>query len=127
METQEEELIDRQVYKIHHHYDIGNQAIYVSSKSDPTRAAVFCQFMSEEWFGYEHSLSNLAIANILVSLYGCWQAAETENYISIDMYSDREALCGNWKELKKEGLSRKELKIFIAPHIPQPIAESING
>ena len=54
------------VYKIHHNYDIGNSAVFITSETDPTRAAVYCQFMAEEWFGEGHALSNLAVANALV-------------------------------------------------------------
>jgi hypothetical protein len=107
--------IDEQIYKIHHKYDIGNQAIYISSKTDPTKAAIFCQFMAEKWFGEEHDLSNLAIANALVSFYDCSQAAVTEKHISINIYYERNALCGSLLEEEKS-LHRTGLKFLLEPH-----------
>ena len=45
------------VYKITHAYDIGDQSIYIKSKSDPTLAAIYCQFAAEGWFDEYVSLS----------------------------------------------------------------------
>lgn len=113
-----EKVQSYKIYKIHHSCDIGNQAIYISSKTDPTRVAVYCQFMAEDWFGEEYALSNLAIANALVSLYGCLQAAETREAQPIDMYADREALCGVATEIQQDSsLHRDGLRLFLEPHI----------
>jgi hypothetical protein len=83
--------------RITHHYDIGNQDVFVTRKDgdvDPLRAALYCQFKSEEWFDESSALTNLGIAALLVMHYGFRQAAATEDCQTIDMYREREAACG---------------------------------
>lgn len=117
------------VYKIHHQYDIGNLAIFVSSRQNPTVAAVYCQFMAEEWFDEGVTLSNLAIANALVSLYDCYHAAECSDAIDVDMHTERESACGDgYAELKNSGYERDMLKTLLAMHIPSYlISNQANG
>lgn len=84
------------IIRITHHYDIGNQDVFITRKTgdvNPLHAALYCQFMSEEWFGEGSSLTNLGIAAMLVMYYGFCHAAVTEDCQTIDMYSDREAAC----------------------------------
>lgn len=86
-------------YRIHHHYDIGNQDVYVERRTgeiDGKRAALYCQFQCEEWFGYDAILSNLAVGALLCMFYGYRHRAVAvlESATEIDMYSDREKACG---------------------------------
>lgn len=86
-------------YRIHHHYDIGNQDVYVERRTgqiDGKRAALYCQFQCEEWFGYDAMLSNLAVGALLCMFYGYRHRAVAvlESATAIDMYSDREKACG---------------------------------
>lgn len=109
-------------FKISHHYDIGNQDVYVKrarGSIDGRRAAIYCQFMAEEWFGADTIISNLGIAAMLVTFYGFHHTGMTHVCSNIDMYHDREKACGpnvdlllNDKELWREGL-----KEAIKPHI----------
>ena len=92
-------------YRIHHHYDIRNQDIYVEQREgavDGQRAVLYCQFRCEEWFGYDAILSNLAVGALLCMFYGYRHRAVAvfESATAIDMYSDRETACGApWSEL----------------------------
>jgi hypothetical protein len=64
------------VYCIEHFYDMGDQRIYikrVSGDIDAKRAAIYCQFMCEEWFGHDKILTNLGVASLLVTFYGYQQ------------------------------------------------------
>ncbi len=86
-------------FRIRHHYDIGNQNVFVKRRSgdvDAKRAAIYCQFKCEEWFGGHHMLSNLAVGAMLIMFYGYRHSAvELDgSYTDIDLYSDRERACG---------------------------------
>lgn len=111
-------------YRISHRYDIGDQAVYINRREgdvDAKRAALYCQFMCEEWFGGGSILTNLGIAALLVAFYGFRHTASVpdEACTSIDMYSDREAACGDlyFELMKDESLRRDGLKEYMAPHI----------
>jgi hypothetical protein len=109
-------------FRITHHYDIGNQDVYVKRKTgsiDGKRAALYCQFMAEEWFGNGVIVSNLGIAAMLVTFYGFFHAAKTDTCTDIDMYYDRERACGpNINELLNDPeLARPGLKEAIEPHL----------
>lgn len=85
--------------RITHHYDKGNQDMYLSRKSgdvDPLRAALFCQFKCEEWHGQHNGLTNLGVAAMLVMHYGFRQEPVADHSLcrTIDMYVDREKACG---------------------------------
>ena len=114
----EKEPLGWKTYKICHGLDRGNMSVFVASKTDPTRAAVYCQFMAEDWYGHETTLSNLAVANALVSLYDCWLAEECSKAITIDMYAARETLNGEWYlSLMNGEYDRDSLKSLLEPHI----------
>lgn len=86
-------------FRIHHHYDIGNQDVYVERHEgvvDGKRAAIYCQFQCEEWFGHDAMLSNLGVGTLLCMFYGFRHRAVAvlESATEIDMYSDREKACG---------------------------------
>lgn len=98
--------------RITHHYDIGNQDVFVERRTgdvDPLRAALYCQFQSEEWFDESSALTNLGIAAMLVMHYGFRQAAATDDCQMIDMYSEREAACG-----PQRGALMAEISLCIA-------------
>lgn len=114
--------ITSEVICITHAYDIGDQREYVrrvSGEVDAKRAALFCQFSAEEWFGESTSLSNQCIASALVSFYGFVQTAPGESAKEIDMHFDREAACGNeYRALvSDEALHREGLRSFIEPYV----------
>lgn len=111
-------------FRITHHYDIGNQDVYIERREgsvDAKRAALYCQFMCEEWFGEQAILSNLGIASMLITFYGFRHAASvpSESCTTIDMHSDREAACGGlYHELMDDAsLQRERLREYMAPHI----------
>lgn len=94
------------LYRIFHGMDIGDFSVYVAPKHgapDTRRAALYCQFKAEEWYGEEVLLSNLGVASLLVQFYGHEQAPRLPELGSkwfIDLYSDREMFCGeNWHRL----------------------------
>ena len=119
MEQQQE----NSTYLIKHAYDIGETGIYIRSKFNPVDAAVYLQFKTEELFNDGVSLSNLAVANALVSLYGCFCGAKNDKAITIDMYSEREARCGEWFSNENGFLNPEiqrtdsELINFLKPHV----------
>jgi hypothetical protein len=110
-------------YLLKHTYDIGERGVYIQSNFNPVDAAVYLQFKAEELFNDGVSLSNLAVANALVSLYGCFCGAKKETATVIDLYSEREARCGEWFTNKNGFLNPEiqredsELICFLKPHI----------
>ena len=107
-------------FLIRHHYDIGDQGVTVEAPAgfDARRAAIYIQFQAEEWFGEEALVTNLGVAAALVSFYGFKHAAKDPLGESIDMYADREAMCGKAAELMADGsLSRDGLRGFLAAHL----------
>jgi|GEM_PF-3440494 len=80
------------LYKLIHHYDIGDQSAYLRCHNDPTNLALYCQFMAEKWFYEGVSLSNKVIAKALIQYYGCTPAAadSKDKPIEIDMHFARE-------------------------------------
>jgi hypothetical protein len=100
--------------RITHHYDVGNQDVFVTRRSgdvDPLRAALYCQFKSEEWFDEPSALTNLGIAAMLVMHHGFRQAAATDDDDCqiIDMYREREAACGpRYDELMADASLHRE-------------------
>lgn len=108
----------KQVYRITHHYQIGNQDVFVESEKDPTDAAIYCQFIAETE-NVSNTISNLGIASALVHFYGCRHAAYSNSTKTIDMYKDRSTRCGEWwlenevnSPLKRDGLFE-----YLKPHI----------
>ena len=109
------------VYCIKHFYDIGDQRIYVkraSGDTDAKRAALYCQFMCEEWFGPEKMLSNLGVASLLIAFYG-YQHYCVASATTIDMHQDRTTFCGdNYTQLIGDvTLHRDRLCEFMKPHV----------
>lgn len=91
-----------QIYKITHKYDRKPQySIKIMSKENPTKFAVYIQFIAEKWIHESISLDNHTIADVLIKFYNCrlptdiefCQEVKPQNII--DMYWDRERLCGN--------------------------------
>jgi hypothetical protein len=108
-------------FRIHHHYDIGNQDIYVVCREgvvDGKRAALYCQFQCEVWFGFDAMLSNLAVGALLCMFYGFRHTAVAvrESATEIDMYGDREKACGElyFELLADASLHRPEMREVMA-------------
>jgi len=126
--TLEPTPFDPPIVCIFHHYDIGDQSVYVSPRdasAPPTlRAALYCQIMCEEWFGEDRTLSNRALAALLVQLYGHRHCPPMPTAAVIDMHSDREALiCGNeaYLELLTDpSLVRDGLREVMTPYVQLP-------
>lgn len=104
---------------ISHHYDLGDQKVFVERKTgnvDAKRAAVFCLFMAEEWFGPHFMASNLGIAACLCAFYGFQHTARTSMATELDLYYDRERMCGHHVDLVEDTtLHRDGLREFITP------------
>lgn len=104
-------------YRIFHHYDRGDQAVYLTSETDPTRAAVYCQFLTEDHLGESTSVLNIGIAKALIQFYGCHPAEKTESAIDVDLYFARAGLCGDYKDLMADkSLHREGIIEVIRPH-----------
>lgn len=110
-----------QSYRIQHRYDLGDQSVTVEAPNDfdARTAAVYMQFMAEEWFGSPGpDVTNLGIAAALVSFYGCKHAPRNEQDEIIDMYSDRAARCSGAAVLMADTSMRREgLREFLAQHL----------
>lgn len=113
------------VYRIFHAMEVGDFSIFVAPKDgapDTRRAALYCQFKAEEWFGDEVMLSNLGVASLLVQFYDHLPAPRLQSLRPewfIDLYSDREAACGEeWHELMADqSLVRPGLKRAMHPFL----------
>lgn len=107
-----------QVFRVFHHYDIGNQAVFVRRSigdADVRRAAAYIQTMANAWFGESTELGNLAIASALVAFYGCQHWSETALCQQVDMYSVRAGF--NDEQLKCEtDLYREGLREYLERH-----------
>jgi hypothetical protein len=107
-------------FRIHHHYHMGDQGATIQAPHglDTKRAAVYLQFQAETWFGDEVTLTNRGIAAALVSFYGCKQTAHSRYAEDLDMYSEREKLCPQYKELMADvSFMRDGLKAFLKDHL----------
>ena len=122
-EVLEEELnrAADQAFRIFHHYDIGNQAVYIRRQfggADVRRAAAYIQTMADEWFGVNGDLGNLAVASALVAFYGCQHWSETSLCQQIDMYSVRSGIFDGHGQLRLDPLLQREgLREYIARHV----------
>lgn len=113
------------VYRIFHAMDLGDFSVYVAPKDgapDTRRAALYCQFKAEEFFGDEVMLSNLGVASLLVQFYDHEQAPRLPDLHPewlIDLYGDREAVCGRpLRELMADqSLARQGLKRAMHPFL----------
>jgi hypothetical protein len=113
------------IVRIRHYYDVGDQDVFVfptgASAPDTRRAALYCQFKCEEWFGEVCMLSNLGVAALLVAFYGHQQAPRLMDAPTVDMHEDREALICNsnaWRELVADpALAREGLQAAMKPYV----------
>lgn len=104
-------------YRIFHNYDRGDQSVYLASSNDPTRAAVYCQFLAEDQLDESVSVLNSGIAKALVQFYGCTPAEKTDSAIDIDLYFAREGLCGDYENLMADkSLQRDGIIDLIRPY-----------
>lgn len=107
----------KQTYRIFHNYDLGDQSVYLDSATDPTRAALYCQFLAEDQLGDSASVLNSGIAEALIQFYGCTPAQKTDTAIEIDMYYAREAFCGEHQALMADkSIQRDGIIELIRPH-----------
>jgi hypothetical protein len=109
-----------QDYLIRHRYEIGDQGVSVRAPEgfDARRAAVYMQFNAERWFGPGYEVTNLGVAAGLVMFYGCEHEARRSGAEVIDMYSDREKLCGISDEVTSDAaLHRDGLREFLQHHV----------
>jgi hypothetical protein len=113
------------IVRIRHYYDVGDQAMFVfrtgATSPDTRRAALYCQFKCEEWFGEVSMLSNLGVAALLVAFYGHQQAPRFMDAPTVDMHEDREAVAcdaGAWRELVADpALAREGLQATMKPYV----------
>lgn len=110
-----------EAYCITYFYGDGGAPVYikrVTGNVDAKRAAMYCQFKCEEWFGHEKMLTNLGIASLLITFYG-FQYHHGGPYNEIDMYHDRSAFCGEkYNELMLDAaLQREKLREYMEPHV----------
>lgn len=93
------------------------QVEYVASETDPTRAAVYCQLLAEEMIDDSVHVLNNGIAETLVQFYGCEKAANSQDVIDVDMYAERERLCGSWGEMQADqSLHREGILEVVRPY-----------
>lgn len=113
-----DEASAQKTYRIFHNYDRGDQSVYLASSTDPTRAAVYCQFLAEDQVGESASVLNSGIAKALIQFYGCTSTEKTESAIEIDLYYARERLCGDYDLLMADhSLQREGIIDLMRPHI----------
>ena len=119
----EDDFSDWPVYRIFHGMDNVDLGVFVvpnEGAPDTRRAALYCQFMAEEWFGVEVMVSNLGIAALLVQFYDHQQAPRVWNCpLAVDLYIDRENACGaECVELMADpSLARPGLKRALYPFL----------
>lgn len=115
-EIESEIAADKQKnYCVKHHYDIGDQQVFVRrvrGDVDPVKAAVYMQLLCEEWFGKSKMLTNLGVASLLVTFYGFQHGAATPLCTEIDMYFEREK-----RFIADASLHREGLRDAMAPHV----------
>lgn len=114
----------RKTYCITHHYNIGDQDVYIEAKRgfDVIGAAVYLQRKAEELSGDDcMTLSGLAIANAIVSLYGCENGMRRNNAVLVDMHQEREKrarkdIMASLKNNPEIARSDEEILTFLKPH-----------
>lgn len=114
-------FLGEEAYGINYFYGDGGAPVYViriTGNVDAKRAALYCQFKCEEWFGQEKMLTNLGIASLLITFYG-FQYHHAGPFDEIDMYHDRSAFCGEkYNELMSDAaLFREKLREYMEPHV----------
>mgnify|MGYP003377895436 CR=1 FL=1 len=132
----DEGLDGRTVYRIFHAMEVGDFSVFVAPKDgapDTRRAALYCQFKAEAWFGDEVMLSNLGVASLLVQFYDHLPAPRLQSLRPewfIDLYGDREAACGEEchelmadQSLVRSGLMRAMHPFLMGLDSPAPLPE----
>jgi hypothetical protein len=111
-----------EVYCIKHYYDIGDQQIYVKRVTgdiDATRAALYCQFMCEHWYGHDKMLTNLGVGSLLIQFYGFQHYCRTRAAL-VDMHTSRQTYCQQdaYNNLIQDStLLRDGLRESMSPHV----------
>ncbi|WP_390240653.1 hypothetical protein [Vibrio sp. R78045] len=89
------------LYKLHHHYDIGDQSVYFSfanSQFSAVDLAVYVQIKAEELLDDSITLDNQTILRFL-TLFGAKEYnGKRQHCRKVDMYSDREFRTKEWDE-----------------------------
>ncbi|CAG9183749.1 hypothetical protein [Cupriavidus pampae] len=114
------------VYRITHHYDIGNQDVYVTRRKnegsagdevDARRAALYCWCVAEAAFG-RILVSNLGIAAALCRFYGFTHHWATYGAQVVDLYGDLEGLGPAYAPLMADpALAREGLAQWLEPFV----------
>ncbi|MEZ7523842.1 hypothetical protein [Burkholderia vietnamiensis] len=108
------------VYRVTHHYDIGDQDVYVEHPTgdvDGKRVALYLWFKACDWFGYSVLVSNLGIASVMVAFYGFRHCAIHPFSTTVDLYSDAEGFRGYEELMSDTSLHRDGLREALAPHV----------
>lgn len=92
----------RAFFRVTHEYDIGDRSVYFSfdeSLIDETakELAVYLQFKVEHEVDDSISIDNVTVVSFL-ELFGAKRLETKPNadFVTIDMYWDRERSCGDW-------------------------------
>lgn len=107
-------------FRITHHYDIGNQDVFVERAEGDVnglRAALFCWFKACEWFGDSAMVSNLGIASLLVTFYGFRHCAVSQTCTTVDLYADAERVENYDALMSDPSLDREGLRAAMQPHV----------
>lgn len=108
------------ILRITHHYDIGNQDVYVkhpTGELDGRRVALYLWFKAEQWFGDRVLISNLGIAAAMVAFYGFRHSATDSLCATVDLYSDAEGVKDYEALMSDASLHREGLREAMAPHV----------
>ncbi|MFA0053665.1 MULTISPECIES: hypothetical protein, partial [Vibrio] len=105
------------LYKLHHHYDIGDQSVYFSFANSELSAvdlAVYLQIKAEELFDDSITLDNQTILRFL-TLFGAKEyTGKRQHCRKIDMYSDREFRTKEWDECTFQKLDKACEELAVA-------------
>lgn len=123
----------KRVYRITHHYNIGNQDVYVEDPTgevDGKRIALYCWYKACDWFGTGALISDLGIASVMVSFYGFRHCATHPFSTTVDLYHDAEGIgAENYQALMNDAsLHRDGLREAMAPHIEgaeMPVSQTL--
>lgn len=110
----------KKVFRITHHYDIGNQDVYVEHPTgavDGRRVALYLWFKAWDWFGSAVLISNLGIAAVMVAFYGFRHCATHPCSTTVDLYFDAEGFRGYDELMSDPSLHREGLREVMAPHV----------
>lgn len=110
------------VYRITHHYNIGNQDVYVEDPTgeiDGKYIALYCWYKACDWFGTGALISDLGIASVMVAFYGFRHCASHPFSTTVDLYHDTKGIgAEKYQALMNDpALHRDGLREAMAPHI----------